>query len=444
MSCSTDCAPACACSARSYGAPTALVAAGGVAANQAIRKVLHRLAFEVGTVLVAPPLELCTDNGAMIAWAGCERLALGLTDTLEVAPRARWPLDEIAAAKGARQRTAACSDDHEHDHRTHRRARRRRLGNGAGADLRARRPRRDAVGARCRAMPSISRRSARADFCPACGSTTRSRSTRDLAEAAAADAILLVVPAQADARGRDALAPQSPRHAADRLRQGHRARHAQIHDRDHRRMRAARPMPAILSGPSFAADVARGLPTAVTLAAADATIARALAQALNAGTFRPYHSTDVRGVEIGGAAKNVLAIAAGIVTGRGLGASASAALTTRGFAELVRFGKAYGAKTETHDGPVRPRRSDSDLLDAAVAQFLVRRRARQRRGAGHRRAWQTGGRRVHRAGAAGNGARRRMSTCRSRAAVAAVLAEKMSVDDAQSNALLTRPLKRRA
>jgi N6-L-threonylcarbamoyladenine synthase len=90
-----------------YGAPTALVAAGGVAANQAIRKVLHRLAFEVGSVLVAPPLELCTDNGAMIAWAGAERLALGLTDSLDVAPRARWPLDEIAAAKGALQRTAA-------------------------------------------------------------------------------------------------------------------------------------------------------------------------------------------------------------------------------------------------------------------------------------------------------------------------------------------------
>jgi N6-L-threonylcarbamoyladenine synthase len=90
-----------------YGAPTALVAAGGVAANQAIRKVLHRLAFEVGTVLVAPPLELCTDNGAMIAWAGAERLALGLTDSLDVAPRARWPLDEIAAAKGALQGTAA-------------------------------------------------------------------------------------------------------------------------------------------------------------------------------------------------------------------------------------------------------------------------------------------------------------------------------------------------
>ncbi|HKS87377.1 MAG TPA: tRNA (adenosine(37)-N6)-threonylcarbamoyltransferase complex transferase subunit TsaD [Pseudolabrys sp.] len=90
-----------------FGTPSALVAAGGVAANAAIRKVLNRLAFEVGTTLVAPPLELCTDNGAMIAWAGCERLALGMTDSLDVAPRARWPLDEIAAAEGALRRTAA-------------------------------------------------------------------------------------------------------------------------------------------------------------------------------------------------------------------------------------------------------------------------------------------------------------------------------------------------
>jgi glycerol-3-phosphate dehydrogenase (NAD(P)+) len=109
-------------------------------------------------------------------------------------------------------------------------------------------------------------------------------------------------------------------------------------------------LPAILSGPSFAADVARGLPTAVTIAASDAGVAEALAHAMNAGTFRPYHSTDVRGVELGGATKNVLAIAAGIVNGRGLGASALAAMTTRGFAELVRFGRACGARTETMMG----------------------------------------------------------------------------------------------
>ena len=109
-------------------------------------------------------------------------------------------------------------------------------------------------------------------------------------------------------------------------------------------------VPAILSGPSFAADVARGMPTAVTLAASDDKLAGELARAIGSASFRPYHSTDVRGVEIGGAAKNVLAIAAGIVNGRGLGASAAAALTTRGFAELVRFGRAYGAKAETMMG----------------------------------------------------------------------------------------------
>ena len=78
-----------------HGKPTALVAAGGVAANEAIRKVLHRVAFEAGTVLVVPPPALCTDNGAMIAWAGAERLALGLTDTLATAPHARWPLSDV-------------------------------------------------------------------------------------------------------------------------------------------------------------------------------------------------------------------------------------------------------------------------------------------------------------------------------------------------------------
>jgi N6-L-threonylcarbamoyladenine synthase len=79
-----------------FGTPSSLVAAGGVAGNEAIRKTLHRISFEAGTVLVVPAPELCTDNGAMIAWAGVERLALGLTDTLDVAPRARWPLAEVS------------------------------------------------------------------------------------------------------------------------------------------------------------------------------------------------------------------------------------------------------------------------------------------------------------------------------------------------------------
>jgi N6-L-threonylcarbamoyladenine synthase len=89
------------------GVPTALVCAGGVAANQAIRKALHRVAFEVGIELVAPPPALCTDNGAMIAWAGAERLALGLTDSLDFAPRARWPLDRVTKADSTTAPTAS-------------------------------------------------------------------------------------------------------------------------------------------------------------------------------------------------------------------------------------------------------------------------------------------------------------------------------------------------
>ncbi len=171
-----------------------------------------------------------------------------------------------------------------------------------------------------------------------------------LNEAAQADAILLVVPAQAVRAAATALAPSvAPRTpvivCAKGIERGSKKFMSEI-------VAACAPgaVPAILSGPSFAADVARGMPTAVTLAASDGKLAAALAQALNAASFRLYHSTDLRGVEIGGAAKNVLAIAAGVVTGRGLGASAGAALTTRGFAELVRFGKAFGAKPQTMMG----------------------------------------------------------------------------------------------
>ncbi len=104
---------------------------------------------------------------------------------------------------------------------------------------------------------------------------------------------------------------------------------------------------AILSGPSFAADVAAGLPTAVTLASADDSLARSLCRLLHGPNLRLYHSSDVRGVEVGGAAKNVLAIACGVAAGRGLGASAAAALIARGFAELRRFGDAVGARPVT-------------------------------------------------------------------------------------------------
>ncbi len=106
----------------------------------------------------------------------------------------------------------------------------------------------------------------------------------------------------------------------------------------------------MLSGPSFAAEVARGLPCAVTVAFQDSVVAQHVSTKLGSTTFRPYASTDVTGVAIGGAVKNVLAIACGIVEGRGFGESARAALTTRGFAEMTRFGVALGAKLETMGG----------------------------------------------------------------------------------------------
>jgi glycerol-3-phosphate dehydrogenase (NAD(P)+) len=107
---------------------------------------------------------------------------------------------------------------------------------------------------------------------------------------------------------------------------------------------------AVLSGPSFAGEVARGLPSAVTLACADEAMGAALMSALSAPAFRPYLATDLIGAEVGGAIKNVLAIACGISEGRGLGRSAHAALITRGFAEMTRLGVAMGGRPETVAG----------------------------------------------------------------------------------------------
>ena len=174
--------------------------------------------------------------------------------------------------------------------------------------------------------------------------------TNDLARASQAEIILVVTPAQHLRAAVNALASHL-RDATPVI-----ACAKGIEHGTHKFMTeiiaeaAPHAMPAILSGPSFADDVARGLPTAVTLAAKDEALASELVQALGSSTFRPYHTTDVRGVEIGGAAKNVLAIAAGIVVGKNLGASAQAALTTRGFSELARFGRALGARAETMVG----------------------------------------------------------------------------------------------
>jgi glycerol-3-phosphate dehydrogenase (NAD(P)+) len=174
--------------------------------------------------------------------------------------------------------------------------------------------------------------------------------THDIALAAAADMILMATPAQNVREAMTALAPHLGKATpviacAKGIERGtHKFMTEVIAET------APGAIPAILSGPSFAEDVARGLPTAVTLAAKDEELASALVRALGSSTFRPYHTTDVRGVEIGGAAKNVLAIAAGIVVAKKFGASALAALTTRGFSELVRLGRACGARSETMAG----------------------------------------------------------------------------------------------
>ncbi|MFI5012237.1 MAG: NAD(P)H-dependent glycerol-3-phosphate dehydrogenase [Hyphomicrobiales bacterium] len=171
--------------------------------------------------------------------------------------------------------------------------------------------------------------------------------TSALAALADAQAVLAAVPAQAVRDLCRAVAPVVPEHCpvvvcAKGIERGTRSFMTEIVAEILPRARAA-----ILSGPSFAADVAAGLPTAVVIASVEPGLAGELAGALSSPTLRLYHSTDARGVEIGGAAKNVLAIAAGVVEGRGLGDSAKAALVARGFAELRRFAAAYGAKPET-------------------------------------------------------------------------------------------------
>jgi glycerol-3-phosphate dehydrogenase (NAD(P)+) len=107
---------------------------------------------------------------------------------------------------------------------------------------------------------------------------------------------------------------------------------------------------AVLSGPTFAHEVARGLPTAITLACEDADLGEKLAKRIARPHFRPYLTDDVAGAEVGGAVKNVLAIACGVVEGQGLGQNARAALIARGFAEMTRFGLARGARAETLAG----------------------------------------------------------------------------------------------
>src|SRR5208282_4645191 len=170
--------------------------------------------------------------------------------------------------------------------------------------------------------------------------------TAELDDLAQCDAILVAVPAQSSREAAIRLAALSGSAPLVSCAKGiERGTHAFMTE-VLIEVAAGRPA-AILSGPSFAADVAAGLPTAVTLATSDEALARSLCHLLHGPNLRLYHSTDVRGVEIGGAAKNVLAIACGVAAGLGLGASAGAALIARGFAELRRFAAAFGARPTT-------------------------------------------------------------------------------------------------
>ena len=174
--------------------------------------------------------------------------------------------------------------------------------------------------------------------------------TGDLGALSPSDALLLVCPAQHLRDMMVALAPYVARHAPVLIcAKGIERASGQLMTEV---AREAAPALAIgmLSGPSFAREVACGLPCAVTLALEDAALAETFARAIGTPTFRLYVSNDVTGVAVGGAVKNVLAIACGIVEGRGFGESARAALTTRGFAEMTRFGLALGARIETMGG----------------------------------------------------------------------------------------------
>ena len=173
------------------------------------------------------------------------------------------------------------------------------------------------------------------------------RATGDLADMAGQDALLLVVPSQFLANVCRTLRPYLAAGTPVVLC----AKGVELTTGRLMSELVAEELPgapvAVLSGPTFAAEVGRGLPTAITLAAADMALANRLAAALGGPMFRPYVTDDVVGAEIGGAVKNVLAIACGVVEGRGLGQNARAALITRGLAEMVRFAMAKGARSAT-------------------------------------------------------------------------------------------------
>ena len=196
-------------------------------------------------------------------------------------------------------------------------------------------------------VDEINRRHTNSAYLPNVALDTQLAATTDLARMAEVDAVLLVTPAQTQRSTALALA----QHIAPGLPVVICSKGLEQSTGKLMTDVLAETVPscrvAVLSGPGFAEDVVRGLPTALTLACGDEALGKTLVEAIGYRHFRLYWSSDIAGVAFGGAMKNVLAIAAGIVDGRGLGASAHAALVTRGFAELRRLGAAFGANPET-------------------------------------------------------------------------------------------------
>jgi glycerol-3-phosphate dehydrogenase (NAD(P)+) len=187
------------------------------------------------------------------------------------------------------------------------------------------------------------------DFLPGVALSPRIRATGDLGEMASVATWLVVAPAQ-HLRRVLAAAPLAHQPTLVLCAKGIEA-HTHLLMAEVAADVAGADVPvAVLSGPTFAGEVARGKPTAITLACADVVLGETLMARLARPTFRPYLSDDVPGAEIGGAVKNVLAIACGVVEGANLGLNARAALIARGFAEMTRFGMARGARAETLAG----------------------------------------------------------------------------------------------
>lgn len=196
-------------------------------------------------------------------------------------------------------------------------------------------------------VSAINERSENPDYLPGQALSPLIRATQDAGDMTSASALLVVTPAQSM---RAVLSHFEP--VGQALILCSKGIEASSHLLMHEVAREAMPGSpvAVLSGPTFAHEVAAGLPTAVTLAAEEEALARVLADVIARPTFRPYVSDDVVGAEIGGAIKNVLAIACGVVDGAGLGQNARAALIARGFAEMTRFGLARGGRLETLAG----------------------------------------------------------------------------------------------